>query len=395
MRKRDGDLVPIPRRTSAKLAAATSWLSTAASSGIGRMPSDLYAGQLGSSHYLQRTVDLQDLEPIDVQGNPSKLWRQLRQPGKLSSSVALQVPQEAHIGDGCYGTVWLAKHRHSAREWYAVKHIIIPNGNPLLSARECQVAERIMESPHACVVRLFGVHAFDDSDLCSLIMEYCPSGDLGRRIQMFRALGAYRAPELSQAWVGHIFLGLEHVHGLGILLRDLKPENVVFDAEGLAKITDFGLGRFGLEAAGDWSFGMPAGTAGYVAPEVLEQQPYDQRADFYSLGVLMWVLLTGGMTNASWPMPPTDAGRFAGDFGPLKQDWQLLELCMSDPETSHARPVEDAVAKDLITKLTHKDSDDRLGVSQIRSHWYIASLNPPAADACHAEVRSWALAALK
>lgn len=89
--------------------------------------------------------------------------------------------------------------------------------------------------------------------------------------------GRYQAPALAVAWIAQVFLGLEHMHRrMDTLLRDLKPDNVVLSASGVAKLTDFGFGRFGVEASsGTWSFGVPAGSPGYVAPEVILQRNYD------------------------------------------------------------------------------------------------------------------------
>lgn len=89
--------------------------------------------------------------------------------------------------------------------------------------------------------------------------------------------GRYQAPALAVAWIAQVFLGLEHMHRrMDTLLRDLKPDNVVLSASGVAKLTDFGVGRFGVEASsGTWSFGVPAGSPGYVAPEVILQRNYD------------------------------------------------------------------------------------------------------------------------
>ncbi|CAE8664340.1 unnamed protein product [Polarella glacialis] len=116
-------------------------------------------------------------------------------------------------------------------------------------------------------------------------------------------------------WLAQIFLGLEHMHlEMDTLLRDLKPENVVLSASGCAKLTDFGFGRFGVESSGCWSFGMPSGSPGYVSPEVLHRESYDSRADLYSFGVLAWVMLTGGVTIGSEPVPPMGRPRYGGDF---------------------------------------------------------------------------------
>merc|ERR1711988_1036002 len=123
------------------------------------------------------------------------------------------------------------------------------------------------------------------------------------------------------------------------LLRDLKPENCVLTSTGRVKITDFGFGRFGVEAQGRWSFGIPTGSPGYVAPEILRKMEYDYRVDLYSLGVLVWVVLTGGLTTSIDPVPPTGRMRRQMDFDAYLQDWKLLANCLTSPAENHALPL--------------------------------------------------------
>ena len=85
--------------------------------------------------------------------------------------------------------------------------------------------------------------------------------------------------------------GLEYAHERGIIHRDLKPENVVVTNNGTAKLMDFGLAR---SIASRYTMdGMVEGTVFYLAPEQALGQEIDQRADLYSLGVIMYELTTG------------------------------------------------------------------------------------------------------
>ncbi len=109
--------------------------------------------------------------------------------------------------------------------------------------------------------------------------------------------GALPPSEAAQ-FALQVAAGLEAAHALGLVHRDVKPENVMLDAEGHALLTDFGIARElatlkRREPRTLAATGLPVGTPEYMAPEQLEGRPLDQRADIYSLGVLLYELLTG------------------------------------------------------------------------------------------------------
>lgn len=87
---------------------------------------------------------------------------------------------------------------------------------------------------------------------------------------------------------------INYCHSLGIVHRDIKPENLLFSskdqATAIVKVSDFGLARFMEE---DVLATTTCGTPGYVAPEILEQKPYNQSCDYWSIGVVLYVLLSG------------------------------------------------------------------------------------------------------
>lgn len=91
-----------------------------------------------------------------------------------------------------------------------------------------------------------------------------------------------------------IFDALIYCHALGIVHRDIKPENLLFSSKdpmtAIIKVSDFGLARF---VDNETLATTTCGTPGYVAPEVLMQQPYHDACDFWSLGVVLFILLSG------------------------------------------------------------------------------------------------------
>ena len=94
--------------------------------------------------------------------------------------------------------------------------------------------------------------------------------------------------------IAPIFDALKYCHTLGIIHRDIKPENLLFSSkemgDAIVKVSDFGLARF---IDNETLATTTCGTPGYVAPEILEQRPYNEACDFWSVGVVLFILLSG------------------------------------------------------------------------------------------------------
>jgi len=121
-----------------------------------------------------------------------------------------------------------------------------------------------------------------------ITMEYVRGEDLKRLIRKIGQLGAGQTIPIAK----HICEGLEEVHRLGVVHRDLKPQNVMVDEDGNARIMDFGIAR-SLEAKGITDAGVMIGTPEYMSPEQVEGKETDQRSDIYSLGVTLYEMITG------------------------------------------------------------------------------------------------------
>jgi serine/threonine-protein kinase len=125
-----------------------------------------------------------------------------------------------------------------------------------------------------------------------LALELLPGGTLGAKLKSAERAGALIEVRHLLQWGREIAEGLAHAHRHGIIHRDIKPANILFDAEGRAKLTDFGLAR---RTHGDSQSetGRLAGTFGYMAPEQIEGCAADHRSDQFSFGVVLYEMATG------------------------------------------------------------------------------------------------------
>jgi len=148
---------------------------------------------------------------------------------------------------------------------------------------ELKIAHKIS---HRNVCRMY--HLGEDQGNYYITMEYIPGEDLKSVIGMTRFLSL----ETAMAIAKQICQGLAEAHRLGVVHRDLKPSNIMVDREGNVRIMDFGIAR-SFREKGITGAGKMIGTPEYMSPEQVQSKEVDQRTDIYSLGVILFEMVTG------------------------------------------------------------------------------------------------------
>ncbi|MBS1679971.1 MAG: serine/threonine protein kinase [Actinobacteria bacterium] len=193
---------------------------------------------------------------------------------------------EAKLGSGGMSTVYLARDTTLDRP-VAVKvmHREMSEQADQLE-RFRQEARAVAKISHPNVVAV--IDAGEDGGYPYIVFEYVEGETLKARINRVGALDVQEA----LAYAIEIARGLTVAHARRMVHRDIKPQNVLIDGEGRAKLTDFGISRQ-LEKDGLTATGRVLGTTDYVAPEQAMGRGADQRSDIYSLGVVLFEMLTG------------------------------------------------------------------------------------------------------
>ena len=193
---------------------------------------------------------------------------------------------DSKLGSGGMSTVYLAVDETLERP-VAVKvlHAEISD-QPDQIERFRREARSVAKLSHPNVVAV--IDAGQDAGHPYIVFEYIDGETLKQRIER---LGKLPLDE-SAAYAIEIGRGLVAAHARHLVHRDVKPQNVLIDSEGRAKVTDFGIAR-SLEAKGLTATGRVLGTTDYVAPEQAMGHKIDARSDVYSLGVLLYEMLTG------------------------------------------------------------------------------------------------------
>src|ERR687895_1474029 len=201
---------------------------------------------------------------------------------KLNGRYAL----ESKLGSGGMSTVYLARDETLER-WVAAKvlHREISD-QPDQIERFRREARAVAQVAHPNVVAV--IDAGEDLGRPYIVFEYVEGETLKQRID-----SAARLPlDEAAAYAIEVGRGLGAAHARRLVHRDVKPQNVLIDAEGRAKVTDFGIARQ-LEQEGMTATGRVIGTTDYVSPEQAMGHQVDPRSDVYSLGVVLYEMLTG------------------------------------------------------------------------------------------------------
>jgi len=206
---------------------------------------------------------------------------------------------EALIGSGGMGEVYRV--RHSVLDSVFALKVLDPaigESDPLYVkrfVREAQLAARIKDANLALVT---AAGRDDATGLYYLVMEYLAGGSLRERLQK---RGAFKVPEALDV-VSGIASALVAAEKAGVVHRDIKPDNIMFSSDGKPKLVDLGLAkaRHGVNEATITMDGASMGTPAYSAPEqLINSAAVTIRSDIYSLGVVLYELLTGEVPHKS------------------------------------------------------------------------------------------------
>uniref|UniRef100_A0A8C3AUZ2 non-specific serine/threonine protein kinase n=1 Tax=Cyclopterus lumpus TaxID=8103 RepID=A0A8C3AUZ2_CYCLU len=327
-------------------------------------------------------------QPIDIPDAKKRNKKKKRCRATDSFSGRFEDVYRLHeevLGEGAYARVQTCFNLITNKE-YAVKIIEKRPGHS--RSRVFREVEMLYQCQgHSNILEL--VEFFEEEDKFYLVFEKLRGGSILAHIHRRRHFSEQEAGVVVQ----DIASALDFLHNKGMAHRDLKPENILCksaDKISPVKICDFDLGS-GIKLNSDSSpistpeLLTPCGSAEYMAPEVVEAFSeeatiYDKRCDLWSLGVILYIMLSG--------YPPF-VGRCGGDCG-----WELGEPCHtcqntlfeSIQEGKYEFPEKDwahisSSAKDLISRLLVRDAKNRLSARQVLQHIWVQGVSQKSSSA--------------
>jgi len=259
------------------------------------------------------------------------------------------------LGKGSFGKVMMVR-KKEGHKIYAMKTLrkaaLIKRNQLLHTKTERNILQNIK---HPFLTSL--AYAFQTPDKLYLVMDFCGGGELFYWLKKDRRFSQNRA----RLFAAEILLALEELHKHDIIYRDLKPENILLDLEGHIRLTDFGLSKEAVTGAGaDGGTKTFCGTPEYLAPEILENKGHGKAVDWWSLGTLIYEMLTG--------LPPFYDQNMQRMYDKILNAPLRFPAYMS-PE-----------AKSLLSALLQRKVEDRLGSSSddsasIKKHPFFAGID--------------------
>ncbi|CDW82120.1 protein kinase 2 [Stylonychia lemnae] len=264
------------------------------------------------------------------------------------------------IGRGSYAKVYLIKKYHETNHelvcYYALKVLkkkFLHDKNQLHYI--LQERKILMELKHPFIVEMH--YAFQSPDRLYFVLDYVSGGDMFHHI---RKKVRFNEKE-AKFYAAEIILAIEAMHNMGFIYRDIKPENILIDADGHVRLTDFGLSKHIDDEKNGGKTSTFCGTCQYLAPEIILKKGYNKMVDWWGLGILIHEMIFGQP-----PFNDSNNSRVMGmiihnDFIP--KDWFSKKL------------------QDLLMRLLDKNPLTRLGsqkiggVASIKNHSFFEDVN--------------------
>ena len=258
---------------------------------------------------------------------------------------------KGNLGKGKFGQVKLGIHKESGKQ-VAIKIINKKYVEDMEFEQIKSEIDILKIAKHPNIIKLYDV--FENEKYIYIIMEYCPGGDLFSYIEK----RDFKIKEERAAEIIHkLCTAVYFLHQYGIVHRDLKPENILMmDQTDNAdiRLVDFGLGK--MLGPGE-KCDEPFGTFSYVAPEVLQEKPYDFKVDLFAIGIITYLLVAGFL-----PFDDEDSEK------------EIARQTVYDP-TPFPKKIWDNIsqeAKMFVDNLLSKDPEKRMNLQEVLQHkWLI------------------------
>jgi len=269
----------------------------------------------------------------------------LNQPGEKPTLGRYRIEKE--LGQGAMGTVYLGIdpkiNRRVAIKTLAYKQI---EQGKLFQIKErfFREAEAAGNLSHQNIVTIYDVG--EEADLAFFAMEFLAGENLSPYCQPKQRLPIFQVIKI----ISQVTTALDYAHRQGVIHRDIKPANIVLLPEGQIKVTDFGIAR--ITTSSHTETGIILGTPSYMSPEQLAGKKVDGRSDLFSLGVVMYELLSGEKPFHGESMAALMHNISSATYRPLK------ELCPRLPEPCYT----------IVEKLLQKTVTRRFRSAAILQH---------------------------
>ncbi|KAJ0421777.1 kinase-like domain-containing protein [Aspergillus carlsbadensis] len=269
----------------------------------------------------QRSMKLEDFELLKVVGKGSfgKVMQVLQDTGRI---YALKTIRKAHIIS-----------RSEVTHTLAERSVLAQINNPFIVPLK---------------------FSFQSPEKLYFVLAFVNGGELFHHLQREQRFDVNRA----RFYTAELLCALECLHGFKVIYRDLKPENILIDYTGHIALCDFGLCK--LDMKDEDRTNTFCGTPEYLAPELLLGQGYTKTVDWWTLGVLLYEMLTG--------LPPF--------YDENTND--MYRKILQEPLTFPSSDIVPPAARDLLTRLLDRDPHRRLGANgaaEIKSHHFFANID--------------------
>jgi aurora kinase len=304
----------------------------------------------------------------------SKFGMQGPTPLPWAWSDEFEVSMDAPVlGGGAFAEVFKVRHRDSMQP-FAVKVMHRPNFalrgiekqiDQEIRAMQLATEDAIKAQAENHIVRLRDW--VEEGEYVFLLMELCGQGDLLRKL--YQQPAQRFGEDLALEWSRQLLQGLCTLHKLGVIHRDVKPDNLLINDQGVLKIADFGWCAEAAEAPT-----ALAGTFQYMAPEVLQNRPQTEKADVWSAGVTLYQLLVGKPLLLTYLGPGATklSQHDPHEATAIKQRWLVEEIFATCPPAAELCPKDLSPACwDFLRYLLRPEVKARCSVVEALQHPWI------------------------